>query len=107
MKSLVTQLAMANKKNKSPFDLIYAYSHATLDGDLIKLPRFSCGDNLFGFIRRFYGLKGLPNLFTLQVSPFFKDMIRQGSALVYIDDVVLMSNSKSQTTYGATYQTIS
>ena len=73
---------------------MYAYAHATLDEETIKLTGFSSGDRLFAFIRGFYGLKGLPNFFTQQMSTFFKAMNNDGSALVYIDDILLMSNSK-------------
>ena len=45
-------------------------------------------------MRGFYGLKGLPNFFTKQMSTFFKTLIEQGSALVYIDDILLSSDNK-------------
>ena len=91
---LAPQLARANKKYKSSIDLMYAYAHTPLDGDTIKLTRFSSGDKLCAFIRGFYGLKGLPNFFTKQMSTFFKTLIEQGFALVYIDDILLLSDSK-------------
>ena len=91
---LAPQLARANKKYKSAIDLMYAYAHTPLDEDTIKLTRFSSGDKLFAFIRGFYGLKGLPNFFTKQMSTFFKTLIEQGFALVYIDDILLLSDSK-------------
>ena len=69
---LAPQLARANKKYKSAIDLMYAYAHTPLDEDTIKLTSFSSGDQLFAFIRGFYGLKGLPNFFTKQMSTFFK-----------------------------------
>ena len=49
---------------------------------------------LFAFIRAIYGLKGLPNFFTKQMSTFLKTLIEQRSALVYLDDILLLSNSK-------------
>ena len=91
---LAPQLARANKKYKSAIDLMYAYAHTPLDEDTIKLTGFSSGDKLFAFIRGFYGLKGLPNFFTEQMSTFFKTLIEQGFALVYIDDILLLSDSK-------------
>ena len=84
---LAPQLARANKKYKSAIDLMYAYAHTPLDEDTFKLTSFSSGDKLFAFIRDFYGLKGLPNFFTKQMSTFFKTPIEQGFALVYIDDI--------------------
>ena len=91
---LAPQLARANKKYKSAFDLMYAYAHTPLVEDTIKLTSFSSGDKLFAFIRGFYGLKGLPNFFTKHMSTFFKTLIEQGFALVYIDDIILLSDSK-------------
>ena len=91
---LAPQLARANKKYKSALDLMYAYAHTPLDEDTIKLTSFSSGDKLFAFIRGFYGLKGLPNFLTKQMSTFFTTLMEQGFALVYIDDILLLSDSK-------------
>ena len=88
------QLARANKKYKSAIDLMYAYAHTPLDEDTIKLTSFASEDKLFAFIRGFYGLKRLSNFFTKQMSTFFKTLIEQGFALVYIDDILLLSDSK-------------
>ena len=68
--------------------------HIHLDEETIKLTSFSSGDKLFAIIRGFYGLKGLPNFFTKQMSSFFRPLIEKGFALVYIDDILLLSNSK-------------
>ena len=65
---------------------MYAYAQTPLDEDTIKLTSFSSGDKFFAFIRGFYGLKGLPNFLTKQMSTFFKTVIEQGFALVYIDE---------------------
>ena len=73
---------------------MYAYAHTPLDEDTIKLTRFSSGDKLFAFVRGFYGLKGLPNFFAKQMSTFFKTLIKQGFALVYIDETLLLSDSE-------------
>ena len=81
---LAPQLARANKKYKSAIDLMYAYAHAPLDEDTIKLTSFSSGDKLFAFKGGFNGLKGLPNFSTKQMSNFCKTLKEQGFALVYI-----------------------
>ena len=49
---------------------MYAYAHAPLDEDTIEHTSFSSGAKLFAFIRILYGLKGLPNFFTKQISTF-------------------------------------
>ena len=77
---LATQLAGTNKNKKSAIDLFYAYAHATLDHESIKVTGFSSGYQLFAFIRGFHGLIGLLNFFTQQMSLFFKDLIPQSSA---------------------------
>ena len=91
---MATQLARGNKKYKSAIDLIYVYGKATLDNETNKLTRFSSGDNIFAFIRGFYVHEDLPNFFIQQMSLFFKELIHQGSALVFIEDNLLTSNSK-------------
>ena len=88
------QLARANKKYKSAIDLMYAYAITPLDEDTIKLTSFSSSDELFAFIRSFYRLKGLSSFFTKQKSIFSKTPIEQGFALVYIDDILLLFDSK-------------
>ena len=50
----------------------------------------------YHFIRGFYGLKGLPNFFTKQMSTFFRSLIDKRSALVYIDDILLLANEKQE-----------
>ena len=72
---------------------MYAYAHAPLDEETITLTSFSSGDKLYAFIRGFYGLKGLPNFFTKQMYSFFQ-LIDQGFALVYIDDILLLAHTK-------------
>ena len=64
---------------------MYAFAHTPFDKKTIKLTIFSSGDKLFAFIRCFYGLKGLPIIFTQQISNVFKTLIEHGFALVYID----------------------
>ena len=78
---------------------MYAYAHTPLDEETIKLTSFSSGDKLFAFIRGFYGLKGLPNFFTKQMPSFFKTLIEQGFVLVYINYILLLSNSKDYMFY--------
>ena len=73
---------------------MYAYAHTPLDEETKKLTSFSSGDKLFAFIRDFYGLEGLPNFFTKQMSSFLKILSEQGFDLVYINDILLLPNSK-------------
>ena len=63
---------------------MYAYDHTPSDKETIKLTGFSSGDKLYTFIRRFYGLKGLPIFFTKQMSTFFRPLIDKHSALVLL-----------------------
>ena len=93
---LASQLARANKKYKSTIDLMYAYAHTPLDEETIKLTGFSSGDKLYTFIRGFYGLKGLPYFLTKQLSTFFRPLIDKRSALVYIDDILLLADEKQE-----------
>ena len=74
---------------------MYTYLHTPLDDETIRLVSFSSGDKLYSFIKGFYGLKGLPNFFTKQMYTFFQKPIDQVFALVYIDDILLLSHTKS------------
>ena len=73
---------------------MYAYAHTPHNEETIKLINFSSGDKLFAFIRGFNGPKRLQIFSTKQISTFFKTLIEQGFALVHIDDILLLSNSK-------------
>ena len=96
IETLAPQLARANKKYKSTIDLLYAYAHTPLDEETTKLTGFSPGDKLYAIIRGFYGLKGLPIIFTKQLSIFFRPLIDKRSALVYIDDILLLADEKQE-----------
>ena len=87
---------IATKKYKSTIDSMYAYAHTPIDEETIKLTGFSSGDKLYTFIRGFYGLKGLPIFFTKQMSTFFRSLIDKRSALVYIDDILLLADEKQE-----------
>ena len=95
MEPSAPQLARANKNYKSAIDLMNAYAHAPLDEETITLTSFSSGDELYAFTRGFFGLKGLPNFFTKQMYSFFQKLIDQGFALVYIDDILLLADTKT------------
>ena len=75
---------------------MYAYAHTPLDEETYKLTGFSSGDKLYAFIRGFYGLKALPNFFTKQMSTFFRPLIDKRSALVYIDDILLLADENQE-----------
>ena len=69
------------------------YAQAILDGEKIKLTEFTSGDKVILFARGFYGLEYSQFFSHKKWLSFWKDLNRQGSALVYIDDILLMSNS--------------
>ena len=75
---------------------MYAYAHTPLDEETIKLTGFYLRDKLYAFIRGFYGLKGLPNFFTKQMSTFFRSLIDKRSVLVYFDDILLLASEKQE-----------
>ena len=75
---------------------MYAYADTPLDEETIKLTGFSSGDKYYTSICGFYGLKGLPNFFTKQMSTFFRPLIDKRSALVYIDDILLLADEKQE-----------
>ena len=73
---------------------MYVYAHTPLDEETVKLTSFPQVINFSHSFVGFIGLNGLPNFFTKQMSSFFKTLIEQGFALVYIDDILLFSNSR-------------
>ena len=73
---------------------MYAYAHALLDEETFNVTGISFGDNLYPFTRRFYGLKELPNLLTKQMNSFSPKLNDQGFALVCIDDILLLPQTK-------------
>ena len=75
---------------------MYAYAHTPLDEETIKLTGFSSGDKLYTFIRGFYGLKGLPIFFRKQMPTFFQSLVDKRSALVFIDDILLLADEKQE-----------
>ena len=79
---LAPQLApRENKKYKCAIDLAYAYALTPLDEETFKLTSFSSCDKL-------------PVFFPKQMSNFIETLIEQGLALVFIDEILLFSNSK-------------
>ena len=75
----------------------YIYTIKTpLDEETIKLTGFSSGDKLYAFIRGLYGIKGLPNFFTKQMSTFLQPLIDKRSALVHIDVTLLLADEKQE-----------
>ena len=75
---------------------MYAYAHTPLDEETIKLTGFSSGDKVYIFIRGFYELKLPPNVLTKQMSTVFRSLIDKRSALVYIDDMLLLADEKQE-----------
>ena len=76
--------------------MLFAYAHTPLDEETIKLTGFSSGDNLYTFIRGFYGIKRLLLFFTKQMSTFFRPLIDKRSALVYIDVILQLADEKQE-----------
>ena len=60
---------------------------------LLKIIVFSSGQEFFAFIEKFYCLKSFSELYKQQMIVFFKNLIRKRSAMVYIDNKLLTSNS--------------
>ena len=91
---LLLNLHAQNEKCKCGKENMYAIAHTQLDEETINLKSLYSGEKIFAFIRGFYDIKCLPNFFTKQMSSFSKTLFDQGFALVYIDDIILLSNSR-------------
>ena len=62
-----------------------AYAKAALDDETNKLAGFPFGDKFLLSLKDFVALKGFQTFLRDKIFMFFKDLIRQGSELVYIE----------------------
>ena len=75
-------------------DLASAYNQVPLSEDTKELTSFVVVEKQYMFERGFYGLCGLPNLFSRIMTIHFSEMIAKKQAITYIDDVILQAKTK-------------
>ena len=72
-------------------DMSCAYHQVPLTEETKKLVSFVVGGLQYTFNRGFYGLGGLPNFFTCEMTKCFRALIEKRKALSYLDDILLMA----------------
>ena len=75
-------------------DLASFYNQAPLSENIKKLTSFVVHGKQYRFERGFYGLCGLPNVFSRIMTIHSAEMIAVKKAITYIDDVILQAKTK-------------
>jgi hypothetical protein len=94
LEALEVQLNRIHGEYFSVTDMSCAYHQVPLDEETQQLVSFVIGDCQLKFVRGFYGLSGLPNYFSRIMTMQFKSLIQRKDALAYLDDLLLMSDTK-------------
>ena len=89
-------MTRVNGKVFSVSDLSCAYHHVPLSSETQKLTSFIIGGKQYTYTRGFYGLCGLPNLFSRLMTIHFDPLIREKQAITYIDDTIMQSQNKNE-----------
>ena len=77
-------------------DLVSACNQVPLSEHTKKLTSFVVGGKQYMFERGFYGLCGLPKFFSRIMTIHFDEMIAKKQAITYIDDVILLAETKAE-----------
>ena len=76
-------------------DLVSAHNQVLLSADTEKLTSFIVDGKQYMFEKGFYGLCGLPKIFSIIMTNHFAEMIAKKQAMTYIDNVILQANTKA------------
>ena len=77
-------------------DLSCAHHQVPLSPEIQKLTSFIIGRKQYTYTRGFYGLCGLPNLFSRLMTNHFDPLIKKKQAITHIDDTILQSQDKNE-----------
>ena len=89
-------MTRVNGKVFSVSDLSCAYHQFPLSPETQKLTSFKIGGKQHTYTRGFYGLCGLPNFISRLMTIHFDPLIKKKQAIIYIDDTIMQSQSKSE-----------
>ena len=73
-----------------------AYHQIILSKETSHLTAFVIQDVQWQFDRGFYGLAPLPGFFVRMMMFFFREMLKQGKVVIYIDDVLIQALTKQE-----------
>ena len=85
-----------NVKIFSVSDLSCAYHQVPLSPETQKLTSFVIGGKQYTNTRGFFGLCGLPNIFSHLMAVHFQPLIRIKQPITYIDDTIMQSRNKNE-----------
>lgn len=77
----------------STLDLKNGFFHLPVEAKSVKYTAFIVPDGQFEFLRVPFGLCNLPSVFQRYVNAIFRDAIRDGTVLTYMDDLIVLSNN--------------
>ncbi|XP_011698713.1 PREDICTED: uncharacterized protein LOC105456415 [Wasmannia auropunctata] len=77
----------------STLDLKNGFFHVRMDEDSRKFTAFIVPDGHFEFLRVPFGLCNSPAVFQKFINTVFKDLIREGKVLTYMDDLIVLAQN--------------
>lgn len=87
---------LRNKKYFSLLDLKSGFHHVKMAEDSIKFTSFVTPLGQFEYLRMPFGLKNAPSVFQRYINKIFKDLITSGELLIYIDDLLIATETKDE-----------
>ena len=90
-------MSRVNRKIFSENDLSCAYHQVPLSPETQKTTSLINGGKQYTYTHGFYGLCGLPNLFSRLMTILFDFLIRKKQAITYIDDTTVQTQNKNET----------
>lgn len=85
---------LQNAKFFSTLDLKNGFFHVRMDKASVKYTSFIVPDGQYEFLRVPFGLCNSPSIFQRFVNAIFRDLIREKIVLVYMDDLIVLSESE-------------
>ena len=90
-------MTRVNGKFFSLSDSSCAYHQVPLSPETRMLTSFVIGARQYTYTRGFYGLCGLPNVFSRLMTIHLEPLIKKKQALTYIDDTIMQSQNRGET----------
>jgi len=78
----------------STLDLKNGFFHVRMDELSAKYTSFIVPDGQYEFLRVPFGLCNSPSVFQRFVNAVFRDLVREGIVLIYMDDLIVLSNDE-------------
>ena len=89
-------LTRINRTIFTTADINSAYIQIRLDEQSMRYTHFTIGNEQYCFKRLFYGISIGPAAFASKLTHFLYSLIRKGTAITYVDDIFIQTNSYPQ-----------